>query len=294
MKTRTLMIQLLIPFALIACEKGNGYIGGSGMIETTEVIVSAETSGQLEQLFIAKGDAVEKNQIIGLIDTSVVVLQLKQAEAVRRAALVKLTSDSLTISSTRLSSELAEKEFGRVQTLLSSGSVNQQQFDKAENVLRQAELIHSGARTALRATEADISRIESEIALIEKRLTDCHPLSPLNGTVVEKYIEVGELVGPGKALVKIATLDTVEVKIYLPPQDLTTIKIGSRAEIDPEDGRADKISGTIVWISSQAEFTPKNVQTKEARADLVYAIKIKIPNSDQALKIGMPVSVTIP
>jgi len=294
MKTRMLIIQLLLPFILIACDTDNGSIGGSGMIETTEVVVSAESSGQLEKLYVAKGDKIEENAVIGLIDTTTVVLRLKQAQAMYRAALVKLTSDSLNISSTKLTSELAKKEFGRVQKLIASGSVNQQQFDNAENAMRQAELMFSGARAALRATEADIARIESEIALIEKQLSDCHPRSPLTGTVVEKFIEAGELVKPGKALVKIASLDTVEVKIYLPPQDLTSIQIGGRAEVNPEDGRTEMITGTIIWISPQAEFTPKNVQTKEARADLVYAVKVKIPNSDQALKIGMPVSVSIP
>jgi HlyD family secretion protein len=112
--------------------------------------------------------------------------------------------------------------------------------------------------------------------------------------VVTRYVESGELVAIGKPLVKVARLDTVWVKVYLPPSDLTRIKLGGRAEIDPEDGRSRPLAGSISWISSEAEFTPKNVQTKEARADLVYAVKITIPNPDQTLKIGMPVLVTMP
>jgi HlyD family secretion protein len=111
--------------------------------------------------------------------------------------------------------------------------------------------------------------------------------------VINKFVEVGELIGVGKPLVKIAKLDTVWVKVYLPPSDLTRISLGGHALVDPEDGRNKPLEGKVSWISDQAEFTPKNVQTKEARADLVYAVKITIPNPGKVLKIGMPVSVKI-
>lgn len=293
MKITAVLILLSFPL-LSACGTENGLPGGSGMIEATEVTVSAEASGRVEQLLAGKGMAVSPGDIIARIDTTTPALQLRQAEAVRKSAEVKLTADSLAISRAELTVSLAEKEYRRIQSLLKSGSANQQQFDNVENALRQAELGLSTARTARSATKADIARIDAEIALLNKQLRDCQPGAPISGTVIDTYVEAGELVGPGKALVRIARLDTVEVDIYVPPQDLTAIKIGATAKIDPEDGRETPLDGTVVWISPKAEFTPKNVQTKEARADLVYAVKIYIPNPDNVLKIGMPVSVTIP
>jgi HlyD family secretion protein len=178
--------------------------------------------------------------------------------------------------------------------LVEKGSANRQQYDQAETRYRQAGLAAAMARSSLRAAEADLSRIGASIRVIEKQLRNCSPASPLEGTVLTTYTDPGELVAAGKALVRIASLDTVWVKIYLPPGDLTGLKLGDEALVDPEDGRDEPLRGTVSWISPEAEFTPKNVQTKEARADLIYAVKITIPNPDQELKIGMPVMVRIP
>ncbi|MEZ5360692.1 MAG: efflux RND transporter periplasmic adaptor subunit [Candidatus Zixiibacteriota bacterium] len=293
MKVRIGLALLLLSF-LAACSSDNGLPGGSGMIEATEVMVSAEASGRIEELYAEKGMDIEIDQALALIDTTTPALQLAQAEAVLESAQVKLSADGLAISRAELTVSLAEKEYKRIQTLLKSGSANQQQFDNVDNALRQAELGLSTARTARTATQAEISRINAEIALLKKRLQDCRPVSPLTGTVIDTYVEVGELVAPGKAMVRIARLDTVEVDIYVPPNDLTEIHIGDKADVDPEDGREAPLSGRVVWISPKAEFTPKNVQTKEARADLVYAVKVRIPNPNNDLKIGMPVLVTIP
>jgi HlyD family secretion protein len=140
---------------------------------------------------------------------------------------------------------------------------------------------------------ANLQKINAEIALLTQQLSDCFPAAPIGGIVSDKFVEVGELVNIGAPLLKIVGLDTVTVKIYLPASDLTQIKLGDKAEVDPEDNSSQPLPGVITWISPEAEFTPKNVQTKEARANLVYAIKITIPNSQQILKIGMPVSVKI-
>ncbi|MCK5126649.1 MAG: efflux RND transporter periplasmic adaptor subunit [candidate division Zixibacteria bacterium] len=294
MKKNIIYLFVLLPLILAACGNGDETPAGSGMIEATEVIVSAQASGTIESLMVAKGDRIVSGDVIAIIDTVTSVLQLRQANAVRYAVLVKLSGDSLIIEKVRLSKELAAKEFNRISRLLKTGSANQQQYDKVENSYSQAKLAEKTSLVGLRGTEAELARVEAEIKLLEKRLSDCRPLAPLDGTIIETFVEAGELASPGKALIKIARLDTVEVKIYIPPSDLTRIKIGGQAEIDPEDGREAPIHGTIVWVSPKAEFTPKNIQTKEARADLVYAIKISIPNLDESLKIGMPVAVRIP
>jgi len=149
------------------------------------------------------------------------------------------------------------------------------------------------AKASLDAAQAGLDKVLVEIALIEQSLDNCTPHAPISGWIVQEYISAGELISPGKGIVKIASLDTVWVKVYLPSSDLAKIEIGGSAQIDPEDDLESYLDGTISWISSEAEFTPKNIQTKEARADLVYAVKITIPNENERLKIGMPVSAII-
>jgi len=294
MKTALIPAAGAVLLVLVSCAGEKRVPAGSGMIETTEVIVSAETPGRIVHRFTAEGDTVGVGDTIALIDTSVIALRLQQAEASRTAMLTRRRQAQIQIEQTALSESLAGKEFERLERLVKAGSANQQQFDQAENAYQQAQLSHKAAAASLETADAELARIEAETALLRKQLDDSRPTSPLNGTVVTTFIEEGELVTIGKPLVRIARLDTVWVKVYLPPQDLTNIKLGDSAEIDPEDGRAQPLGGTVSWISDKAEFTPKNVQTRESRADLVYAVKIIIPNPQGELKIGMPVSVRIP
>jgi HlyD family secretion protein len=268
--------------------------GGSGFIEATEIVVSAQTGGQVRSLRFGEGDPIVEGDTIGEIDTVTVMLRLRQAQSARSVNQEKITASSLSIEQASYNSDLAQKEYDRVAALLEAGSIDRQHYDQVENAYRQAALSRKQAQAAYQAALAELARAESDIALLEKQLSDCFPTSPASGTVTTKFVEPGELVSLGKPLVKVAELDSVWVKIYLPPADLTRIKLGGRALVDPEDGRTEPLEGWVSWISEEAEFTPKNVQTKEARADLVYAVKITIPNPNRVLKIGMPVSVRIP
>lgn len=279
---------------IAGCSDNNQLPGGSGLIEATEVIVSAQTAGQIMRLDVIEGDHIAAGDSIGMIDTLTVSLQLKQANAALEVARTQLENAKIAIDQAQLNFSLARKEFDRAKSLIKTGSMNQQQYDKVENGYNQAQLAEKQARAARDAAKADISRLEASINLLEKQYRDCFPDAPITGVVSDKYVEVGELAAPGKPLIKISKIDTVKVKVYLPPADLTKIKLGGKANIDPEDGRSEPIEGNITWISSTAEFTPKNVQTREARANLVYAVEITIANNDEALKVGMPVSVTIP
>jgi HlyD family secretion protein len=284
----------LLGLSLVSCGNNNGVPAGSGFIEATSVVVSAETGGRLEALYFDEGKTIRTGDTIALIDTTTVSLKLDQAQARLGAAWTRESSARLKIEKADLDSSLARTDFLRLKNLVGKGSVNRQQYDQAENKYLQTRLARKTAGASLAGARADRKRAETEIAILEKQLGDCRPVSPLAGTVVTSYVEQGELLGVGKPLVKIARLDPVTVKIYLPPSMLTSVKLGARAEIDPEDGRTEPIAGKVSWISPEAEFTPKNVQSREARADLVYAVKITIPNPEQVLKIGMPVMVRIP
>lgn len=286
---------LILPsiLLLISCGNNQTEIGGSGLIEATDVVFSAKTNGQLISLNFDEGDQVALNDTIGLIDTSTTVLQLRQAEAIAEAAGLKLKIAAKDIKQAEQNLSLAQTEFDRIASLLGSGSANQQQYDQAQTALTQARLTKEKADLGRQAAQAELKSARSQAAILKKQFEDSFPLIPMEGTIVTKYIEPGELVTLGRPLVKIASLDTVWVKIYLSPADLTRINLGDQARIDPENGDKNLLPGTITWISDQAEFTPKNVQSKEARADLVYAVKITIPNPGHILKIGMPVSVKV-
>lgn len=287
-------LTIIVVIAFVSCSNNNTGPGGSGMIEATESVISAQATGQLERLLFDEGDPIAAGDTIGLLDTTTVVLQLRQARAARQAIAAKIQSTKIQIEQAAGNDSLAQREFERTDRLIKVGSANQQQYDQAKNARDQAHLAYQAATVALQAAQADLARTDADIALLEDQYDHCLPVSPLNGTVVTKFVEEGELLAPGKPIIKIAQLDTVWVKIYVPPRNLTLIKLGGKADVDPEDGRTQPLTGTITWISDEAEFTPKNVQTREARADLVYAVKITIPNPDGALKVGMPVSVAIP
>ena len=294
--TRTILLSvlLIVTLAVLSCSEAEKAPSGSGMIEATEVVVSAEAAGRLERLYFDEGDNINRGDTIALIDTVMTALKLRQAEAVRQTLTAQRQNARIRVQQAELSDALAQKEYERVSRLLSSGSANQQEFDRVKNAADQAGLGLKAARVAVDAADADLARVDAEMAILTQQYRDCLPLMPAGGMVVTKYVEEGELVGIGKPLLKVAKLDSVWVKIYLPPQDLTRFTLGDSAEVDPEDGRAAPVRGVVTWISEEAEFTPKNVQTRQARADLVYAVKITIPNPKQELKIGMPVSVRIP
>lgn len=274
---------------LPACDRANDAVGGSGFIEATSVVVSAETTGRLEALFTDEGDRIDRGALIGVIDSTTVKLEISRAAAQRRAGVTALDMSRITIEQAREDVELARKEFDRVSALIGKGSVDQQRYDQVKTRFEQAQLAERQAHATVAAREADLERLDADIALLARRLENCYPASPVSGTVVDKFTEPGELLSPGRPIVEIAKTDTVWVKVYLPSKHLTAIELGGKASVDPEDGTHSPLDGRIVWISDEAEFTPKNVQTADARADLVYAVKVTVANPEGILKIGMPV-----
>jgi HlyD family secretion protein len=291
MKWHNLTIPAIFSLILVSCSGNNHPPGGSGLIEATEVTLSAETAGQLKALYFDESDPIKTGDTLGMIDTAITALLLQQAEAALAAARARVQTRALGIEQAEFNLSLAKKEYDRIASLVKSGSANQQQFDQTDNSYNQALLVRKQAVASNNSARADVAKSDAAIGLLQKQFHDCFPVAPVNGTIVNKYVEAGELIMTGRQLVKIAKLDTVWVKIYLSPSDLTRIKLGSTAKVDPENGTKKLLDGTIAWISDVAEFTPKNVQTKEARADLVYAVKVTIPNPDGVLKVGMPVSV---
>ena len=294
MRTLVGFAFVIVLSSALGCDRGEKEFGGSGFIEATSVVVSAETSGRLERLFVDEGDAIAAGATIGIVDSTTIKLQIDKARAERQSAVSAIEIARIAIDQAAYDAGLARKEFDRVASLIQKGSANQQQYDQTENRYKQSELARRSAQVTYDARRTDLDRIDAGIALLERQLQDCYPTAPVSGIVIDKLTEPGELLASGKPIVEIAKVDTVWVKVYLPARDLPEIRLGGAAAVDLEDGKNAPLQGKIVWLSDEAEFTPKNVQTAEARADLVYAVKVNIPNPDGVLKIGMPVMVRFP
>jgi len=277
---------------LSGCGKNDGLAGGSGLIEATESIISAETAGRVVEHRFDEGTEVKAGDTLVVIDPSNLELELASARAGLDVLKSQLAAAHVQVKQAAAAEDFARTEFERVTRLVQSGTATNRQYDQAQFELKNATLARETAEVQVRTIQATLTKTESDIARLERKLVDCHPLSPVNGVVTEKFIELGELLSPGKPIARISRLDTVTVKVYLTTDQFAGVKLGDRAVVSTESGGRE-FPGTVVWTSDEAEFTPKNVETKEARADLVYAVKVSIPNPDRTLKVAMPVFVRL-
>lgn len=280
-------------FTLMAgCNGNHDSAGSSGFIEADESIISAEVSGRVERRLVSEGQEVSRDDTLLITDRSKLDLQLNSLYASREMISATLSTTRLAVEKARTAEKFAISERDRVDRLIRSGSATQKQLDQLTYEAEQATIARKTAEANVVANSAQLAKTDADIALLNRQIQDCAPLSPLTGIITETYVDAGELVSPGKALLKIARLDTVYVKVYLPADEFTNVKLGDAASVSTETGGSE-YPGTVIWTSAESEFVPKNVQTKQSRSDLVYAVKVSIPNSGNALKIGQPVFATI-
>jgi HlyD family secretion protein len=289
---RRIVLILLSPILLLTgCGEEEKAPAGSGMIEATEIVVSSEATGRVMKLYFDEGTELSQGDTLAVLDDSKLKLQLESARANREVAEAKLSAARLEARNAQSTEEYTAKELARVRKLVASNTATQRQLDEVEHRHTSAQIAVEAARASIKTIQAEITRTDAEIALIRDRIDDAHPTAPASGTVTEKYTDQGELLAPGAPIARVSQLDSVWVKIYLPMKDFARVKIGDSATVDTETGT--KYAGTVTWTADDAEFTPKNVQTKKSRADLVYAIKVWMANPDHALKVGQPVYVTV-
>lgn len=286
------LISLMILATLTGCGGNNALPGGSGFIEADDVLVSAETSGRVLQRNFDEGVTVRTGDTLALIDSSRVKLDIAAMEAARQSAVASLETARLAVTKTRESEKYAQSESERVARMLKSGSATQKQMDLLAYESAQATVARKAAEANVNVIQAQLEKVDADLNRLYRQLQDCYPVSPISGTVTEALIEMGETVAPGKGLAKIAALDSLWVKVYLPVEQFAKVKIGEKARVSTEAG-GKTYDGWVIWTSDEAEFTPKNIQTEKSRANMVYAVKVRIPNTDGFLKIGMPVFVTL-
>jgi HlyD family secretion protein len=285
---------LVIMVLTMACQKEKkSEISGSGTMEATEVMLSSKSAGTIVKLSVREGDRVRKGAVLALIDSEKVVLQEKQLLAGMEELRLNMINARRGADLAKESLDNVNKKYQRMHALWQAGSATQQQYEDVENGLKAAQTQYDNAVTSLQALQARNAQLQAQLGLVRSQLSDTRVVSPIDATVVETFVEEGELARPAGPIANLADLQHMWVKIYITEKELGQIRLSGQARLFITSRPDQAFPGQITWISPKAEFTPKNVQTKEARADLVYAVKISVENPDGALKIGMPIDVVI-
>jgi len=287
MKTKSLI--LIAAVILTSCNNKSDQADAYGNFEATEVIVSAETSGRILKFDLTEGTEIEKGSEIALIDTTLFHLQKAEIDAgmkgVRtRISTINAQNDILTQQIDNLRVNIA-----RIENMLKDDAATKKQYDDLSGQVAVLEKQILANNTQKASIAAELSVYESKKATLNELVTRSIVKSPINGTIIEKYSEAGELTAAGKPLVKIADLSFVKLKVYVSGAQLGSIKIGQDCTVRIDDGEKGykSFTGKISYISGKAEFTPKIIQTKEERVTLVYAVIIDVMN-DGTMKSGMP------
>jgi len=264
-----------------------------GNVEATEVVVGAEASGQLLWFAPAEGMRLAADTLVGVIDTTLLALQREQLAAQRAGRASRVTEIVRQIDVLDVQREIAGRAYARTRRLFAQQAATGQQLDQTEREYRVLGEQIEAARAQRRTAGQDVAATEAHAAQVRWQLEKGRIRNPAPGTVLATYARAGEFVQMGQPLYRIADLDTVDVRAYVTEPQLAQLRIGQRAEVtvDSARGAHRALPGTVTWVSSQAEFTPTPIQTREERADLVYAIKVRVPNAGGVLKIGMPVDV---
>lgn len=287
------LFTFLILINLVACNKNNDKADGYGNFEATEVTISAEASGKIEYLNLEEGAILAPNTQVGLIDTIQLYLSKQQLIASKNTIASKSVNvlSQTAVLNEQLKTTLIEQK--RIQNMFAENAATKRQVDEINgkvNVLN--EQIKS-----IKTQEAPIGNeqksIDVQIEKINDQIQKCKITSPFQGTVLAKYSEANETTNFGKPLYKLADLTTMTLRVYISEKQLNQIKVGQKVtvKIDTQEDMKS-YPGTISWVSSSAEFTPKIIQTKEERANLVYAVNVNVKN-DGSLKIGMPAEMWI-
>ncbi len=289
-------MKIFIIFAaatlFIGCSKKDKDYDATGTFEATEVTVSAEQTGKLMMFDINEGDNIKAGKQIGLIDTVQLYLKAQQIRSTKFVYSAQKPEIQKQIGTIRQQITKARQEVNRYTQLVNENAANRKLLDDTKSQLQilesQLEAQTSSLNTSTNSLNAQMNAIDIEKLLIADQLQKCYILSPISGTVLDKYVEKGEFVTIGKPLFKIADIYNMFLRAYITSAQLRSVKIGQHVKVFSDYGGSNRkeYKGTVTWISSKSEFTPKTILTNDERADLVYAIKIAIKN-DSYIKIGM-------
>ncbi len=308
-----------IPLLLIGCSsnKETNTFTASGTIESVNVTVSSKSSGQVKKLNFNEGDKVKPGDVLAEIDHDLLDIQLRQADAgveLAQAQLKLLLSGARkedvkqseeVLKQAKINLDLAKLDKDRSEELYRQNALTKQlnddaiaRYELAVAQYNQSKESLSKVRTIIRPEEieearANLKKAISSVDLLKQNIEDCKIYAPASGFVSKKFVEQGEGVAPGTSLLRISVLETVNLVIYVPETDLTKVKLGQKADITVDAFKDKTYTGKVIFISPEAEFTPKNIQTPDERTKLVFAVKIEIPNPQFELKPGLPADAKI-
>lgn len=291
------LFYVLAILSVASCNKGVGY-DAQGTFEATEVIISAEATGRILSFDVTEGQIIEADAVVGAIDSLQLHLQRKQLAAQQAALLSSRPDKEKQVASLRRQIATHKRELQRVENMLRSGAATQKQHDDIE---AQVQVLGEQLSATLSTLENNTSTInsnaaalEAQMAALDDRIAKCRISAAVGGTVLVKYAEKGELTTAGKPLMKVADLENIYLRAYFTSDQLAKVNLGDEVTVTADFGGDERYDyrGRVVWIASESEFTPKSIQTRNSRANLVYAVKIAVKN-DGRLKIGLAGEVTL-
>ena len=288
------LFVLFAVFFLSACSK-KAEPDAYGSFEAREVVVSSQTSGQLEWFTPTEGSKLALGAIVGVVDTTQLDLERAQTVAQREATEARVSAASGQVRVFEAQLGVARRALDRTKRLFDQKAATAQQLDQAEREYRTLVAQIQAAQAQRQSVAKEVAAGTARVAQIHERIRRSRIANPEAGTVLAIYAKAGEVVQPGQPLYRIANLDTLILRAYVAEKQLATVKLGQRVQVhvDQGDGSLTTVTGIVSWVASKAEFTPTPVQTREERTDLVYAVKVNVPNPRGALKIGMPADMDL-
>lgn len=287
------LITFIILTSLFSCNKNNDKADGYGNFEATEVTISAEANGKIEFLKLDEGDVIQPKTCVGLIDTTQLYFNKQQLLASKSTVYSKSANVLSQIKVLEEQLKTAQIEKKRIQNMFAENAATKRQVDEIDGKVSVIQEQINSVQTQNAPIVNEVKSIEIQIEKINDQIQKSKIINPINGTVLSKYAEPNEVTAFGKPIYKIADISEMTLRVYVSETQLSSIKVGQTVTVKIDaDKQMKSLSGTIAWIASSAEFTPKIVQTKEERVNLVYAVKVKVKN-DGSLKIGMPAEMWI-
>lgn len=284
-----LNVFILIALFSAGCSRNDEKADAYGVFESEAVILAAEVQGRVLELRAAQGMDINAGDTIALIDTTKIYLNLKQIDAQKDAVRAKRSSVQAQIAVFEEQKRNMVANSKRLQAMMADGAATQKQYDDIEGEINVVNRQIASVSTQFDQIKSELEVLEASRLAALDQMERCRVVSPVSGTVLETYIEKGELATAGKPLCKIAELDELSLRVYVSGAGLAHVKIGQEVQVmvDESETSIQSLEGKVTWISPEAEFTPKIIQTKEERVKLVYAVKVAVKN-DGTLKIGMP------
>ena len=266
-----------------------------GTFEANEVVVSAQVGGQLLSFTPVEGARIPAGTVVGVVDTTQLALSRQQIVAQREATAARASEAVGQINVLEVQRDIARRNYARMRRLFDQNAATAQQLDQAERdyrvLLAQIEM----ARAERQSLGQEVASGAARVDQIRDQIGRSRITNPESGTVLATYVRAGEVVQPGQPVYRIANLDTLILRAYITEAQLSSIRLGQHVDVhvDQQGGGLLTVPGTLTWVASKAEFTPTPVQTRDERANLVYAVKVQVPNARGALKIGMPADLKL-